>query len=85
LRESLTTISRSLNSEIDRLANEIDETQSDNQVIELERRIDSTSSSEEIYNTIEVIHRIWPSKKSQVEVQVRQILAELGLDIGSVE
>jgi hypothetical protein len=85
LRESLTTISGSLNSEIDRLANEISETQSDNQFIESERPMNSTNSSEEIYNTIEVLHRIWPSKKGQIEVQVRQILAELGLNIGSVE
>jgi hypothetical protein len=86
LKESLTTISRSLNSEIDRLANEMSETRSDNRDrFEIEIPIDSTNSSEEIYNTIEVLHRIWPAKKSQIEVQVRQILAELGLDIGSVE
>lgn len=84
LRKSLLAISSQLNSEIDRLANEIGE--------EGVRIPDPTMSKDEIksidrenaYNTILVLNRIWPAKKEQIEVEVRKLLAEMGISYESI-
>jgi hypothetical protein len=81
LKSSLVSISSNLNSEIDRLANEIGES-SYSPFEELQRRTgENNVELSEIYETIQVLHRIWPSKRRQIEVEMRKVLAELGLDI----
>ena len=35
------------------------------------------------YNTIIVLSKIWPAKKTQIEVEIRKLLAELGLTSNS--
>ena len=81
LARSLVSISSSLNSEIDRLAEQIGQPRlvpgtvpSDTENSRLDSNADALA-----YDSIQVLARIWPSKRSQVIVEVRKILAELGL------
>ena len=39
---------------------------------------------ENAYNTILVLNRIWPAKKEQIEVEVRKLLAEMGISYESI-
>ena len=72
MRRSMITISDQLNSEIDRLASEI-ATPSGS---------DRTSVSDaSIFRTIEVLALGWPAKRAVIEVELRKLLAELGIDI----
>ena len=82
LATSLAKVSVQLNSEIDRLAREIGV----NSVFErLQRTTENTQpvDASTAFETIEVLVRIWPSKRRQIEVEIRGILAVLGLDIRS--
>lgn len=63
LRESLESISQSLNSEIDRL----------------EEEINNSAEQEEILETINTLYAVWPSKKQQIDMEVRKALTELGI------
>jgi hypothetical protein len=94
LRDSMVIIGRSLNSGIDRLANDIGESkglweqpiepnldhprvngaQSNPPHLESESEMQAAA-----WETIQVLHRVWPSKKLQIEVEIRKVLAELGL------
>lgn len=78
LRSSLLSISKYLNSEIDRLSKEIGEPfeQIEMRGAEAGRPV---LEPDEAYQTIQVLARIWPSKKTQIEVEIRKLLAELGL------
>ena len=43
------------------------------------------SDAKQAYDTIQVLVRIWPSKKQQIEVEIRKLLAELGLEVKKTE
>jgi hypothetical protein len=38
---------------------------------------------EDAYNTIEVLARVWPSKRTQIIIEIRKILAELNISFES--
>lgn len=77
LRASLVAISSQLNSEIDRLSQEI------GQPVPQHQTVNATGpqapSASEVFRTIQVLSRIWPAKRVQIEVEIRKLLAELGL------
>lgn len=68
-------ISELLNSDIDRLSSEIGEP--------IEKEVDQgqqrRANPGAIYETIQVLEKKWPSKKDQVEINLRKVLAELGI------
>jgi hypothetical protein len=81
LRSSLISISTQLNSEIDRLSSNIGEA-----ITRLEtvtNRPTEEINPAEVYRTIQVLVRTWPAKRTQIKVEIRKILAELGLDVSS--
>jgi hypothetical protein len=74
LRGSMMRISELLNSDIDRLSREIGEP--------IGREVDQQpqrANPDTIYETIQVLEKKWPSKKDQVEINLRKVLAELGI------
>jgi gas vesicle protein len=75
LRESLIKISDRLNSDIDQLAREVGEAAGTDRGNTRQQQAGYSA----IYETIQVLSRKWPSKKDQVEVELRKVLAELGL------
>ncbi|HEX3151259.1 MAG TPA: hypothetical protein VHR66_24490 [Gemmataceae bacterium] len=75
LRESLMKISDRLNSDIDRLAEEIGESTGTQRT----NGGRTQAASGAVFDTIQVLSRKWPAKKDQVEVELRKVLAELGL------
>ena len=74
LRNSMLNISERLNSDIDRLAEEIGEAKESPR---FNRR--EAASPAVIFETIQVLSKKWPAKKDQVEIELRKVLAELGL------
>ncbi|MDO6777460.1 MULTISPECIES: hypothetical protein [unclassified Shewanella] len=72
-RGSLIAISKLLNSEIDRLKEEIEKQ---------EQSIKSGNAydGEEIKRTLAVLQKKWPSKKDQIIIEIRKLLTELGLE-----
>ena len=100
LRDSMAVIASRLNSEIDRLADDIGEShglwtlaaqvsvaqgmQSPATTTESSAAQPASASGDEeirsaAWQTIQVLSRIWPAKKVQIEVELRKVLAELGL------
>ena len=73
LRRSLTSIASSLNSQIDRLSTEVKKA-------EEQVKLGEAVYTRDIERTIDVIGKKWPSKKAQIEVEVRKLIAELGLE-----
>ena len=63
LRGSTMKISEVLNSDINRL----------------DREVEEEAGQGAVYETIQVLGRKWPAKKDQVEVELRKVLAELGI------
>lgn len=63
LRGSMLNISEQLNSDIDVLG----------------QQVRDSAGRAAAYETIEVLSKKWPAKKAQVEIQLRKVLAELGL------
>jgi hypothetical protein len=45
----------------------------------LGREVREAASRTSVYETIEVLAKKWPAKKDQVEIELRKVLAELGL------
>ena len=79
LRSHMVSISSLLNSEIDRLAEEVNTEQT---LIITERHRSSQKQElkiDEIRATIKVLAKIWPAKEDQVQYEIRKIIAELGL------
>jgi len=74
LRGTLTSLNSLLNSEIDTLAQQLKSS-------EAQRRLGDGWNSRELEETIEVLKRKWPSKMNQVDIEVRKLLAELGVVI----
>lgn len=72
-RGSLIAISKLLNSEIDRLKEEVEK--ADNAL-----RQGQSYDRSEIERTLGVLQKKWPSKKEQIIVEVRKLLAELGIE-----
>ncbi len=70
LQNSLDVISESLNNEIDILKAQIGEREKSARGV----------SNRQIYETIEILFKKWPSKKTQIEYAGRKVLAEMGLD-----
>ncbi|MBL0351515.1 MAG: hypothetical protein IPP03_02010 [Dechloromonas sp.] len=63
LKKSLTSLAQLLNSDIDVLA----------------ELIESNATPAQLADRIKVLEMKWPAKRTQVEVELRKILAELGL------
>ncbi len=70
LRSSLEVILKNLNDEIDIL---------EAQIVEREKSPRNVVEKD-IFETIEVLSKKWPSKKAQIENGIRKVLAEMGLD-----
>jgi len=81
LRKSLISISGNLNSEIDRLASEIGEEVIHQPAPSTRTPAYSEISKDRAFQTIEVLSKVWPAKKTQIVVEIRKLLAEL--DLGS--
>jgi hypothetical protein len=86
LQTSLGSIGKQLDSEIDKLADEIGEPYLSFEPLRASKRPRSSEdpepsgpSPERLYETIEVLHRIWPSKRDQIQNEVRKLLVELGV------
>jgi len=84
LRNSLVGISSQLDSEIDHLAADIGEVIKQPQGPSMPQP-GAPSDAKQAYDTIQVLVRIWPSKKQQIEVEIRKLLAELGLEVKKTE
>jgi hypothetical protein len=81
LRRSLVSISSLLNSEIDILQENVGTAENNSENTNennIRRRRDANAAS--AYDTIQVLSRKWPSKKDQIEVELRKLLTEIGLD-----
>ena len=85
LRGSLVAISGQLNSEIDRLALDLNGTPFP--ASDLARAVEGqkTPDPKQVYDTIQVLSKVWPAKREQVKVEIRKLLAELGLDPGAAK
>ncbi|WP_137916979.1 hypothetical protein [Hydrogenophaga sp. 2FB] len=68
LRAVLTSLAASLNSEIDRMEELIGEGKV------------PTSREGQIRETLSVLKRTWPAKETELDVAVRKLITELGLD-----
>jgi hypothetical protein len=75
LRNSMVQISTQLNGNIDRLASEIGETN----LVGQPPPYRQPASTDTIYQTLQVLAITWPGRKEIVEVELRKLLAELGL------
>ncbi len=80
LRSTLSAISKQLNSEIDRLAIELGLADSEFKKLDETFHSNTKPNAQKAFQTIEVLAKIWPAKRKQIEVEVRKLLAELGLD-----
>jgi hypothetical protein len=80
MRGSLSNIRKNLNTEIDRLASEVgmpfEETEH-----ALRTATSDTPDAATVFQTIDVLSRMWPAKRAEIEVEIRKILAEFGLPI----
>ena len=77
MRGSFSSISKCLNTEIDKLAEQVGV--SDRQE-SLQRFPQGQSEREMIFDTMRVLQKVWPSRKGQIEIEVRKLIAELGID-----
>lgn len=77
LRSSLVSISTQLNSQIDELALNIG--QSIRILQDTARHPFGKVNPREVFQTIEVLSRVWPARMLEMEVAIRKILVELGL------
>jgi hypothetical protein len=77
-RSSLISISTLLNSEIDRLSSDIGDAITALQTVTEKPRAEIDPS--EVYQTIQVLERTWPGKRTQIVVEIRKVLAELNLE-----
>ncbi|MCX6318498.1 MAG: hypothetical protein NTW29_14495 [Bacteroidetes bacterium] len=80
MRKSLISISNQLNSEIDRLASEIGKKVELPTGPSIEGELPATIESKRAYETIQVLQKIWPAKKTQIKVEVQKLLTEMGLN-----
>jgi hypothetical protein len=71
LRSSLTSLSELLNSDIDALARSL---------VEYEKPPRGKRDATAVQERIKVLAKKWPSKKRQIEYEIRKLLAELGVD-----
>lgn len=80
LKRTLDKINSDLNSEIDALGRAVGEpTGTFDQLRQETQRPNANAGA--AYETIEVLYRMWPVKKKQVETDIRVLLAILGIDI----
>ena len=70
MKGTLVSLSALLNSEIDRLSAEVRDAQA------------PQASVEPLRSTVNVLKLKWPAKCDQIEIEVRKLLAELGLERG---
>ena len=63
LRNSLTSLAKHLDSEIDQLA----------------KLLKNGSKPDDLFETLKVLFRLWPIKKTIIENESRKIIAELGM------
>jgi hypothetical protein len=85
LASSLTGIGSQLDSQIDLLAQEVGSATLEGQGFA--PRLVSTPappgsrpiSSAQVYQQIKLLQKVWPAKKRQIEIEIRKLLAELGL------
>ncbi len=79
LRVSLVSLSKHLNSEIDRLAKDIGETIETPLEPSKTEIISVDLDAKRAYETIQVLAKIWPAKKVQIEYEISKLLTELGI------
>jgi hypothetical protein len=81
LRSSLVSISRSLNSEIDQLARDIGQRTASVLPPSSPSQNGDDVSIKQAYETIQVLARVWPTKRAEIQYEIRKLLAELGLGV----
>jgi len=74
LRSTLTGMGKLLNSDIDTLTKRVKE-------LEEICSLGDGCNGKEVEQTLKILQEKWPSKVSQVDVEIRKLLAELGLVI----
>jgi len=79
LATSLMGISGQLDGEIDKLAQEIGEPTLKPGSLALSSNKEPDKKA--AYQTILVLQRVWPTKKQQIEFEIRKLLAEMGLPL----
>ena len=79
LRKTLMNISNLLNTEISYLATQIGKIDEIDKLHGYKNNKSNKIDEKEIYETIQVLDRKWPSKQDQVKVEIQKVLAELGL------
>jgi outer membrane murein-binding lipoprotein Lpp len=84
LRSTLSSISKQLNSEIDQLASDLGQTSQAFDALTDATQAGDSPNAERAFDTIQVLVRIWPAKRKQIEVEIRKLLAELGFDFTSL-
>lgn len=72
LRSTLTALTSLLNSDIDRLSAQLD-------AADAKRLRDNYWDSGDIEETLKILERKWPDKMGQVQIELRNLLAQLGL------
>lgn len=84
MRVSLVSISNNLNSEITHmeqlLGGDDTELSKKHKIEKLKHEKVADASPEELFRLIEILRKTWPEKRIIIEVQVRKLLAELGLE-----
>jgi hypothetical protein len=69
-RESLESMARWLNSEIDLLARQLAE---------------EPPNDNAIFETLQILQRVWPGRMAQIELEARKLLITMGVDVFQLE
>jgi hypothetical protein len=78
MRKSLITLTNTLNSEIDKLAQTVGE---DVEMTErYKREADHETNAEQVWEQLQVLVRYWEMKGDEIEDGIRKVITELGLD-----
>jgi hypothetical protein len=78
LRNSLQSAASTMNSQLDRLASQLNipYTYSESYKMNNAEKV----YKEEVWETIQVLYEYWPAKKIEIEYEIRKIIAELDLN-----
>lgn len=76
MRRSLSSISEYLNTEIDQLSEQVGISERQKQSQRFPKQLEPKG----IFETIRVLQSVWPSRKALIEIEVRKLIAELGID-----
>ena len=78
LRSSLQRTSEKLNSEIDRLAEQLRQPFQQSKIVEKIPR-PSEPKQKEVWQTIQMLKEYWPAKSIEIEYEIKKIIVELDL------